>query len=308
MIDVQEGATTGDAAAEAAAAAAAATQKEDQTGATGDGSPAGTGDFDYATLSNDEATRTWLEKHELKTPEALATKAYNLDKVVGGAVKVPGKDATPEEVNDFYSKLGRPDEAGKYEFAVPQDLPESVPYNADMAGSFKEFAHSIGLSQDQAGKAHDWFVGQQVEAAGSVATQNTEKLEELAATERTKLEQVWGAIGSEGGKRNAEMADRAMQAGPPELLADFMNAGMLGPNKEVLNANLGILLSTLGAAVYQEDGVLKGDPAAVGNPFDEKSDNYSMTEQMAVYKNDPNRALQLIAAAGKKPEDFGLKP
>ena len=294
-------------AASAAAAAAAATQTNEQTAAGSEGSSSQGTDFDYTTLSDDEATRDWLKNHKLTSANDIAKKAYNLDKFVGGAVKVPGKDATPEEKAEFFTKLGRPAEPDKYEFAVPNALPENVPYNAELAAGFKSKAHELGLSQAQAAAAHDWFVEQQVKAANGVGAQVTEQLEQIARTERGKLEKVWGPIDSESGKRNAELPDRALSAGPPELLADLVNAGVLGPNKEVLNANFGMLLSKLGAAIYTEDGVIRGNPTAVGNPFDEGSPEFNVTKQMAVYKKDPEHARLLIAAAGKQPEDFGLK-
>ena len=74
-----------------------------------------------------------------------------------------------------------------------------------------------------------------------------------------------------------------------------------------MNANFGILLSRLGSAIYAEDGVVRGNPTAVGNPFDEGSESFNTTAQMAVYRKDPEHARLLISAAGKRPEDFGLQ-
>ena len=307
-MDPNEAVQSHEGAANAAAAAAAATQERRQSEAAGgEGSPpAGEQNFDIATLSDDEATREWLKSQKIASAKDLATKAYNLDKFVGGAVKVPGKDATDEERAAFYTKLGRPEQPDKYQFEVPKELPENLPYNADMAAGFKGFAHGIGLSQQQAAAAHDWFVAQQVQEANGVAGQVSEQQQAVAMAERSKLEKVWGPVDSDSGRKNAELADRALRAGPPELLADLTKAGILGPNKEVMNANFGLLLSSLGAAIYAEDGVLRGSAAAVGNPFDEGSKDFDMTRQMALYKKDPDHARLLIAAAGKQPSDFGL--
>lgn len=277
-----------------------------QNGAIGGESDPSANPTDYAALSDDEATRAWLEKQGLDGVSKIAKKAYELDKFVGGALKVPKADAPDAEWDAFYAKAGRPDSPDKYEFNVPDSLPETLPYDERMATGYKDIAHKFGLNPKQAAGLHDWFVGQMADSAIEQGSAAGEKLSEIAKAEAEKLSKVWGVNGTESAKRNAAFADKALSAGPPTLISSLTQAGVLGPNKEVLNADFGILLSTLGAAIYGEDQVLRGNPTAVGNPFEE-GPNFNVTKQMELVKKDRAHAEILIAAAGKQPADFGLK-
>ena len=67
---------------------------------------------------------------------------------IGAAVKIPGENAAREEVDAFYTKLGRPESADKYSFKPPADV------NVDGVTSqhFKAFAQKafeLGLSDRQ---------------------------------------------------------------------------------------------------------------------------------------------------------------
>lgn len=264
-------------------------------------------DSPYAALSGDAATRAWLEKQGLDSPAKLATKAYELEKLVGGRVKVPGKDATDEERKAFAKAIGVPDDKEGYAFDVPKNLPADLPYDEGAATEFKGVAHEIGLTPGQAAKLHDWFVGQRVNDFNSALEAAPEQVKAVAEAETAKLTKVWGPLNSDTGKRNAALADKALSAFPPTFISSLQKAGMVGPNKEILNADLGIGMAHLGAAVYSEDDVLRGNPAAVGNPFDEGSPHFNLTKAMSIIKSDPEQAKTLIYAAGKTPADYGLK-
>lgn len=94
----------------------------------------------------------WATKY--KTPEDFFKGVDNLAKMVGKkeiveGVKVPGADATPEELNAFYASIGRPEAADKY--ALPEDV--QAHEGLDLATEKKaisEIAFKHGLSQKQA--------------------------------------------------------------------------------------------------------------------------------------------------------------
>ena len=87
---------------------------------------------------------------------------------------------------------------------------------------------------------------------------------------------------------------------------DFVSRPLCLGDKTILDARIAPFVANIGAALYTEDGVLRGNPDVVGNIFDEKAPEYNVTAQMKLVKEDPQRARSLMAAAGKKPEDFGL--
>lgn len=89
-----------------------------------------------------------------KSAEELAKGFKNLEQFVGKkeivqGLKVPGDDASPEEVNEFYKQLGRPEAADKY--TLPEDV--KLPEGFDLAQEktlISGIAFELGLSNKQA--------------------------------------------------------------------------------------------------------------------------------------------------------------
>lgn len=255
----------------------------------------------------DADTRTWLEKRGVKGVEDLAKTAYEQSKLLGNAIRVPGKDATQEERDAFLNKLGRPAEEAGYEFAPPADLPKELPYDGERAASFKGLAHKLGLSQTQAAAVHDWAVANAVEDFKSASTGAAERNAEIAKGETAKLEKLWGPLNGETMKAQLSYADKALKVGGDDVLNEFKRVGLIGEQGGViLSAPIAQMMAKFGQAVFKEDDVLKGDPTRLNNPFEE-GPNFNVTAQMKLVKTDRDAALGFISAAGKKPEDFGLK-
>lgn len=66
---------------------------------------------------------------------------------IGDSVRVPKEEATEEEWNKYFDKLGRPETSDKYLSDIK--LPEGMDYNQDMLKDFQDLAHKLGLSQKQ---------------------------------------------------------------------------------------------------------------------------------------------------------------
>lgn len=255
---------------------------------------------------SDAETKDWLTRSGIADVNALATKARELDRFTGKAVQVPDADASKEDWDKFYTKLGRPEAADKYEFQVPDSLPDNLPYDEESAKAFKGVAHELGLTPAQASKIHDWYVAAQVSAISGLTEQSEEKLEERRKSTSEALTKVWGPLDGKTAKANAEFADKALEiAGDPGVINELQEAGLLGPNKEPLAPKFGILMARLGAALFKEDDVVHGHTAAVGNPFADGT-SFNMTKAMELYRKDPEHAKTLMYAAGKSPKDFGI--
>jgi hypothetical protein len=79
----------------------------------------------------------------------------NLEKLMGGErLALPPRDAGAEAWAPVWEKLGRPKEAGGYQFKIP----EGTQYHEPSADWFRETAFELGLSQTQAEKLHDAFL------------------------------------------------------------------------------------------------------------------------------------------------------
>lgn len=68
----------------------------------------------------------------------LAKSYSELESKIGNSIVRPGKDASPEDVNAFYQKLGKPETADKYTI------------DDENAGAYKELAYKNNLTDEQA--------------------------------------------------------------------------------------------------------------------------------------------------------------
>lgn len=290
--------------ANAEAATAGTSTAADATAAQGSES-AGSGD--WLTGLRDEGNRQFVTSKGWKDFDALVKSTQDGDRRITEltaqnekALVLPGDDAKPEQWNDFWNKVGRPEKAEAYEFKLPEGLPADLPYDSKSADEFKNWAHEAGLSPRQAQVVHDRFVQRSAEGVqAQLAAQET-----AAKASHEELTKAWGEPSSEDYKRNVALADRAIrQNGGAELLAELRDVGAVGPNGEVLKPKIGNLLARVGKALYAEDTVY-GGPSTAANPFSDKSEN--MTDQGKIIRDDPNHARALIRAAGKSPLEWGL--
>lgn len=253
----------------------------------------------------------WLQKNEalMKDPKALVKHAFNQEKLLGNAIRVPKDDAPQEERDAFLEKLGRPKTDAEYKFEAPKNMPEGLPYDESLEKQFRGVAHKLGLTQQQAAGLRDMFVEYQTAAFSQAAGQSTEQLEARATQATETLVKKWGPLDGDTAKANFEIANRVFELAPggQEVLAELKTLGLVGPNKEILSAPLAFMFAAFGNALYKEDEVLRGRGSeAAGNVFAD-GESFNLTSAMKIIKTDPDRARSLIAAAGKKPSDFGIQ-
>lgn len=141
----------------------------------------------YSTIP-EEAARQHIEAKAYRNPAELALANYNLTRLQRGdpsVIGVPGENATPEDWNAFYGKLGRPETPEGYEFQFGDD----VKTDPAMVEWGKKAFHDVGLTPKQAqALAEKWnqFAAEQTGAGNAAFTQQNDQ--ELAA-----LETKWGA-------------------------------------------------------------------------------------------------------------------
>lgn len=223
----------------------------------------------------------------------------NLEGEYSKSLRMPGDGATAEDWNAFYSKLGRPETADKYELKLDAgSLPENFPYDDKSAVEFRNWAHEAGLSPRQAQLLHDKFVGHQ---AGSF-TAMQESVGQRADDAHRAIVSKWGGPEGESYKANTELMSRAVeQLG---LRKSFQDAGLISGNGEVLNPDIAFALAKVGKELYAEDTMMTNAAGVLSNPWNDGKEN--ITEQGRILRSDPKLAKSLIQAAGRKPAEFGL--
>ena len=181
------------------------------------------------TAAFDEDTNAYVSNKGWKEPSDLLMSYRNLEKFAGGAknlLELPPEDASPDALEAFYTKLGRPANPDEYGFKVPEGgSPEMVEW-------FKSAAHKHGLNTKQAQSLFNEFNGM----SGSMQ----EKFQAQMAQESEKaigsLKQEWGqaydqmigagrraatALGYDAGKLSA-IEDKL---GTAEMLRLFLPEG-----------------------------------------------------------------------------------
>ncbi len=221
----------------------------------------------------------------------------NLEAKIGDSLRPPGDDASPEEWQAFYGRLGRPEAVADYEFAMPDGLAEDFPYDAESANRFAEWAHEAGLSPRQAQSLHDRFVQ---DTSGRFAAGRQADLSAIDEA-HTTLTEAWGEPATEGYRRNVDLANRALrELGGETLASSLKSRGAISPEGALADPAIAFMLQKAGERLFSEDQVF-GANAAASNPFTRSTEN--VTEQGRLLRNDPELARTFIRGANRE-HDF----
>lgn len=160
-----------------------------------------------------------------KEPAALAKSWVSAQKMIGAdKVVIPGKEATDEDWEAFYTKAGRPESADKYDFK----LPEGVTMDEKLAKGFKEIAHKNGLSTKQVQALATWDAQQKIEQAkGMESAQSLALKESLDAFKQT-------IGGEEKFKATVDKARVAVRALADDGFKAFLRDSGLGSRPEAI--------------------------------------------------------------------------
>lgn len=215
--------------------------------------------------SMDDDTRAFAESKGWSAPGDIIKSYQNVEKMVGGRVKIPDQEDT-DGWNDLYSRLGRPEDKDAYEIEVGENVDEKT------VSWFKEKAHAAGLTQAQAGQMFGSMAEQR--AAEAQAAQDQAAID--SENQLGELKKEWGAgfNGKIGAAKNA-----ATRFGVSDEMVDNM-ASAIG-----LSATLKHF-AQIGEAISEDTFESGATAGGVGN-------NMSVTpaqanNQINELKNDPN--------------------
>ena len=146
---------------------------------------------------------------DIKDVGGLAKSYIHAQKMVGtDKISLPTENATPEEMNAFYDRLGRPKE---YEF-TKTELPEGMEYNEDMEKQMKALMHSAGLTNKQANDLNNGYLKYMSEQFTNQKTADENQKAEWYKTLKTDL-----------GKAFDEQIDLSQRAARELGGEDFLN-------------------------------------------------------------------------------------
>lgn len=129
---------------------------------------------------------------DVKDLNTLVKNYVNAQKYIGGTIKIPGENATPEEKAAFYTKLGRPETPEGYELANPftenENLKAIAPEFDAKIQQFAGLAHELGLPK-AAVKALVDYQAKELQVEVESIKASYEKEVELG---RKSLKETWG--------------------------------------------------------------------------------------------------------------------
>lgn len=141
---------------------------------------------DHASLANEKTLinikgETWDD-----VGPTLAKMVVEGQKLIGkkteGMIKVPSKDAKPEEVAAFRAALGIPKTPGEYEVALPADAPEGLAIDPARFASAAKVFHEMNLSNEQVNAIVAWGALEEGKKAAREREQYAQQLDQLADT------------------------------------------------------------------------------------------------------------------------------
>lgn len=122
--------------------------------------------------------------------EKLARGYIELEGKSGDSVRRPAEDAPQEDWDNFYKAIGveRPEKPDDYDFQKPENLPEGLQYSPEKEAAYKEVAHKLGLTKEQASALYNWQAEQLV---NDVKAQQEAKVQAFEKAKQT-MQEKWG--------------------------------------------------------------------------------------------------------------------
>lgn len=201
--------------------------------------------YDWASLKLDPDLQAVVDHHGFENPGSVVKSFANVQKLMGHPadriLKMPDDKSTPEQWNEYYTKLGRPAKAEDYKLPVPAGD------SGEFAKTAANWMHKAGVPAGMATKlATEWneFVAGNMKAA---KTTNDAKI----ATENNELKTEWGGEYD----KNFAVVDRALtEFGVTKEQMDGLRS-VLGPKSAMkLFHKIGAKVGTEGEFLAPEKG------------------------------------------------------
>jgi len=178
----------------------------------GSGSGEGEGNIEFPEgleddIKGDPSLKVFVQENKINYANLMKSYVHAQRKMGTEKFAIPGKNATDDEWNGLYNKLGRP-ELDKYEINTNEHKVEE-----EFLKEFKATAHKAGLLPKQAQELFNWNQQKAQTMQDAYSTGVKEKYEQ----ELSGLKKEWGS----GFDTELKLADRALEefATPEEMEA-----------------------------------------------------------------------------------------
>jgi len=165
-----------------------------------------------AQLPDELKSHPSLQK--FNSPADLFKSYVSLESMLGkNKVPIPDENASPEEWDKFYEKLGRPKTPDEYEIKL-----DGVQANEEFLNNYKQWAHKVGLNKQQAAELAKHYAEFENQYVARLQQDFISRVKEA----KMNLANEWG----QNYERNVKAAERALMAAANEIdgLQDWLEA------------------------------------------------------------------------------------
>lgn len=167
-------------------------------------------------ITKDPSLQVFIKDGEINYANMMKSYVHAQRQMGADKVVIPGKNASDEDWNNFYNKVGRP-ELDKYE--VKPVLQEGQEADTDMINAYKQAAHAAGILPRQAQALMNWFGEHSNGVQQTMADRNQEAYDKQLET----LKSDWG----EAYERELKLSDRALKEfATPEEVQYLVDSGI----------------------------------------------------------------------------------
>lgn len=197
------------------------------------------------------------EWSNIKDPADLFKNYINAQQMISKSVRIPGADATPEDISNFYSKLGKPQSKTDYTFEYTP-AKEGYIFNKDSFDFtvFQDIADKANLTKDQYQALASAYIDINNE---NYLTQN-KMLEEKAAEElksaENKLKMAWG---NNYNQNINAITEKVKMLYPKDTLKRMQSAGLFR-DPDFLESHLKLTKMMTGDTVFIEGNPVENVP------------------------------------------------
>ena len=164
---------------------------------------------EFAELRENESLKT------IPDVPTLAKAMVDTKALVGRkGVILPKEDAPPEEWDQFYAALGRPESPEAYDIK-PEGLPDDFPYMPELESAYRKLAHEAGLTPAAAKKIYDGYNKFMLETH----QKGQQDLKNAVAEMEAGLQKEWGGKYGDNLALARKSMGRVAPPGSPELAA-----------------------------------------------------------------------------------------
>lgn len=274
------------------------------TGTTGDSAPTDTNNGkDFGKNWRDYIPEELKDRGEwanIKDVSDLYKNYINAQQTISKSVRIPDASSSPEDVANFYARLGKPKSKDEYTFEYKPAKAEYTAYNKDSFNfdMFKDIADAANLTADQYQKLASAYI----DIANDNFINYNETLKQNAASELKAAEQKLRTDWGDKYTQNINMITEKVKAlYPKDTLVRMQNAGLFR-DADFLKSHLKLTKMMTGDTVFLEGNVVENVPQTL-QTLQEKRDrlmreDYTKNKEQVLALNQQIVNLKKAQASG----------